>query len=327
MIRADTFQTADFQTADLRAAVGPPDTFRLVLRGAFRMASTLPASGRFKVVRADAHDWAFVARWCHTEGWNPGRRDAAAFLPQDPDGFFVGRLDGEIASALSVVNYDDSFAFLGFYLVRPDLRGQGYGLATWKEGVAHAESRTIGLDAVAAQEATYERCGFQTVYRTVRYHTEFALGFASGADQAAGVVPADEVSTSALMDFDRQCFPAERPAFVTRWISLPGHTAFAHLAGGKVTGYGVIRPSYDGYRIGPLFAADEETAETLFDALVAAAAAERVFIDVPEPNEAARKLVEARGLVAGFETARMYTGPVRPVAVGYVYGVTSLELG
>lgn len=291
------------------------------------MISAPAVSGRFKVARADAHDWAFVARWCETEGWNPGRSDAAGFLPQDPDGFLVGRLDGEIASAVSVVNYDDAFSFLGFYLVRPDLRGQGYGLATWREGVEHAGGRAIGLDAVAAQEANYERSGFRAFYRTVRYNTEFALGFACGADQVAGVVPAAEVSRAALADFDRQCFPADRSGFLERWISLPGHSAFAHVAGGRVIGYGVIRPSYDGHRIGPLFAADEEVAENLFDALVASAAAERVFIDVPEPNDAARKLVEARGLVAGFETARMYTGPVRPIAVGYVYGVTSLELG
>jgi hypothetical protein len=284
-------------------------------------------SDRFKVVRADAHDWAFVARWCETEGWNPGRRDGAAFLPQDPDGFFVGRLDGEIASSVSVVNYDEAFSFLGYYLVRPDLRAQGYGPPTWREAVKHAGSRTIGLDAVAAQEENYARSGFHTVYRTIRYNTDFALGFACGAERAAGIVHASEVCTGALAEFDRQCFPADRADFVARWISLPGHTSFAHLTEGRVTGYGVIRPSHDGFRIGPLFAATEAAAETLFDALVAATAAERVFIDVPEPNATARKLVESRGLVAGFETARMYTGPTRPIAVGYVYGVTSLELG
>jgi GNAT acetyltransferase-like protein len=52
-----------------------------------------------------------------------------------------------------------------------------------------------------------------------------------------------------------------------------------------------------------------------------------VFIDVPEPNRAAVELATARGLVPVFETARMYSGPIRPLAVERVFGVTSLELG
>ncbi|HEV3173615.1 MAG TPA: GNAT family N-acetyltransferase [Actinocrinis sp.] len=289
---------------------------------------TATATARFTVARADAHDWAFVARWCEREGWNPGRRDALGFLPQDPDGFFVGRLDGEIASAVSVVNYDDAFSFLGFYLVREDLRGRGLGMATWRQAVKHAGSRTIGLDGVPAQEANYERSGFSAVYRTVRYGGSGShWGFGSRQTAAPGVVPADQVPVTAVAEFDRQCFPADRSSFVARWLSLPGHTSYVHMTGDRVTGYGVIRPSLEGYRIGPLFAADQAAAQGLFDTLAAYAGPGPVFMDVPEPNEAAHKLVAACGLAPGFETVRMYTGPTRPIAVGYVYGVTTLELG
>jgi hypothetical protein len=48
---------------------------------------------------------------------------------------------------------------------------------------------------------------------------------------------------------------------------------------------------------------------------------------VPEPNTAAVALVEEYGLRPSFETARMYTGPVRPYAAERVFGVTTLELG
>ncbi|MEE1813496.1 hypothetical protein PUR59_00305, partial [Streptomyces sp. SP18ES09] len=41
-------------------------------------------------------------------------------------------------SAISVVTYDPSYAFLGFYLVRPGLRGLGHGLATWRAALAYA---------------------------------------------------------------------------------------------------------------------------------------------------------------------------------------------
>ncbi|WP_408056844.1 hypothetical protein [Streptomyces huasconensis] len=54
-------------------------------------------------------------------------------------------------SAVSVVTYGQDHAFPGFHLVRPDRRGRGFGLATWRTGLKHAAGRTVGLDGVPAQ--------------------------------------------------------------------------------------------------------------------------------------------------------------------------------
>ena len=81
---------------------------------------------------------AIAVDWAAGEGWNPGLADAACFATVDADGFFIGELDGAPAAMVSCVNYDASFAFLGFYMVRADLRGRGYGLRLWKRAVAHA---------------------------------------------------------------------------------------------------------------------------------------------------------------------------------------------
>src|SRR5438046_3000021 len=97
--------------------------------------------GDLVVTRATPEDWAVVTGWAADEGWNPGLSDSAGFFAQDPEGFFVGRVGGEPVSAISVVNYGDAYAFLGFYLVRPDLRGRGYGITTWKTALAHAGTR------------------------------------------------------------------------------------------------------------------------------------------------------------------------------------------
>ena len=40
--------------------------------------------------------------------------------------FSIGEFDGETAATISCVNYSASFAFLGFYIVRADLRGRGW---------------------------------------------------------------------------------------------------------------------------------------------------------------------------------------------------------
>ena len=66
--------------------------------------------------------------WAAAEGWNPGLEDADAFLAADPGGFLMGRLDGEPVACISVVRYGATYGFLGFYICRPEFRGQGLGL-------------------------------------------------------------------------------------------------------------------------------------------------------------------------------------------------------
>lgn len=89
----------------------------------------------------------------------------------------------------------------------------------------------------------------------------------------------------------------------------------------------MLRPARDSLRVGPLFADTADDARALFAALAADAGGRALAIDVPETNAAAVSLVEKLGLTPSFETARMYTGPVRAFAGERVHGVTTLELG
>ena len=126
---------------------------------------------------------------------------------------------------------------------------------------------------------------------------------------------------------DATVFPASRPAFLRAWISAPGHHGRALVRDGRLAAWGVIRPCRRGCKIGPLVADDRAGAEIVFDALVADAGGGEVFLDVPEPNREAVALAQARGLAPVFETARMYTGAVRPMRLDRVFGVTTFELG
>src|SRR5499426_4685816 len=122
---------------------------------------------RIRVMRPQ--EIALAADWAAAEGWNPGLADAACFATVDPEGFLIGELDGAPAATISCVNYDERFAFLGFYIVRGDLRGRGYGLRMWNAAIAHAGPRAIGLDGVVAQQENYKRSGFRLAYANVRY--------------------------------------------------------------------------------------------------------------------------------------------------------------
>ncbi len=114
---------------------------------------------RVRVMRPE--EIAIAVDWAAAEGWNPGLADAECFKTVDARGFLIGELDGAAAATISCVNYDERFAFLGFYIVRPDLRGRGHGLRIWNAAIAHAGERTIGLDGVVAQQGNYRKSGFQ----------------------------------------------------------------------------------------------------------------------------------------------------------------------
>src|SRR5260370_4274384 len=92
-----------------------------------------------RVMRPD--EIALAADWAAAEGWNPGLDDAACFVTVDPDGFFIGELDGAPAATISCVNYDEPVAFLGFYIVRGDVRRRGYVLRILDAAIAHAPRR------------------------------------------------------------------------------------------------------------------------------------------------------------------------------------------
>jgi GNAT superfamily N-acetyltransferase len=261
--------------------------------------------------------------WAAAEGWNPGFVDAACFATVDPEGFFIGEVDGVPVATVSCVNYSDRFAFLGFYIVRPDLRGSGYGLSIWNAAIAHAGQRVIGLDGVVAQQQNYKRSGFELAYANIRYGGTIAAPPAP----RAGIVALSEIPFGAVEASDANVFPAPRTAFLRAWIGTAGHVGRALMRDGALAGWGVIRPCRTGHKIGPLVADDRATAEAVLAALLASVGGGEVFLDVPAINRDAVALAQGLGLAPVFETARMYTGAIPPLRLERVFGVTTFELG
>jgi GNAT superfamily N-acetyltransferase len=276
---------------------------------------------RIRPMRPD--EISIAVNWAAAEGWNPGLADDACFAAPDPQGFFIGEFEDAPAATVSCVNYSASFAFLGFYIVREDLRGRGFGLRIWNAAIAHAGPRVIGLDGVVAQQANYRKSGFGLAYANVRYG-----GTVAPPDAPQGrVIALTEVPLAMVEAYDATVFPAARPAFLRAWIGSPGHVGRALLRDGRLAGWGVIRPCRKGRKIGPLVADDRATAEVVLSALLAGAGGGEIFLDVPSINRAAISLAQDLGLAPVFETARMYTGAIPPLRLERIFGVTTFELG
>jgi GNAT superfamily N-acetyltransferase len=276
---------------------------------------------RIRPMRPD--EISIAVNWAAAEGWNPGFADDACFGAADSEGFFIGELKGAPAATVSCVNYGTSFAFLGFYIVREDLRGRGYGLRIWNAAIAHAGPRVIGLDGVVAQQQNYRMSGFELAYANVRYG-----GTVAPADAPqAGVIALTKVPLATVEAYDATVFPAPRTAFLRAWIGSPGHVGRALVRDGRLAGWGVIRPCRNGRKIGPLVADDRATAEVVLSALLASVGGGEIFLDVPSINRDAVALAQDLGLAPVFETARMYTSAIPPLRLERVFGVTTFELG
>ena len=184
--------------------------------------------------------------WAAGEGWNPGLADAACFAAADPDGFLIGELNGAPVATVSCVKYSASFAFLGFYIVREDLRGRGYGLSIWNAAIARAGQRVIGLDGVVAQQQNYRKSGFELAYANVRYGGTVSILDTLPDPRRAGVIALTSTHLPVVTASDAMVFPAPRTAFLRAWIGAPGHAGRALVRDGRIAACGVVRPCRKG---------------------------------------------------------------------------------
>ncbi|OIO66935.1 MAG: GNAT family N-acetyltransferase [Zetaproteobacteria bacterium CG_4_9_14_3_um_filter_49_83] len=262
--------------------------------------------------------------WAATEGWNPGINDAECFYAADPHGFMIGVLNGEPIAVISAIKYGESFGFLGFYMVKPEYRGKGFGIQIWHAALAYLADRNIGLDGVIAQQNNYMKSGFKLAYRNIRYEGFGGLNITKHPD----VIELSSLPLETVASYDRAFFPDHRTPFIAAWINQPGSHALGILEHDKLAGYGVIRQCHTGYKIGPLFADSPAWAEVLFLSLIAGLNSTEVFyLDTPEVNRAAVELAERNHMKVVFETARMYSGNQPDLPLNRIFGVTSFELG
>jgi hypothetical protein len=262
--------------------------------------------------------------WAAAEGWNPGLHDADSYFAADPSGFLVGLLEGKPIATLSAVKYGNDFGFIGFYIVMPEYRHQGYGIPIWNAGLKSLAGRNIGLDGVVDQQANYKKSGFSLAYRNVRYEGPGGGDYPEGAD----LVDLASVPLDTIASYDEPFFPANRPNFCKSWVRQPASHALGVYQSGNLYGYAVIRPCRVGYKIGPLYADSASIAEALFLGLKSKVSPQTpIFLDVPEVNQAAVALAEKYTMQMKFETARMYNRSIPDLPLNRTFGITSFEVG
>lgn len=285
----------------------------------------LADAAEFRAMTRNEFDQAVA--WAAAEGWNPGKQDADIFWSTDPEGYVCAKLQGEVVAVGSIVAYGDAFGFMGFFIVKPELRGKGLGTKFWfwrrdRLKARLAPDASIGMDGVFAMQDWYAKGGFTFSHRSLRM-----AGVGKASQPASFLTELSAAPFDDLAAYDRKHFGFDREKFLRQWINPAEGLALGAVRDGQLTGYGVVRACQEGYKIGPLFADDAETADSLYRAFSDRACGEPLYLDVPENNAAAMALAEQHGLKEVFGCARMYYGPTPDLPWGNIFGVTTFELG
>lgn len=263
----------------------------------------------------------FIFTWAESEGWNPGNNDAHNYYTIDPDGFLIGKLNGIPISCISVVRYNPNFSFIGMYIVKPEFRRQGYGLKTFQEAIKLLDNKPAALDAVFQQVDNYKKWGFKVDHLHLRY------GGVIQGQISQDIIELTKVNFDQLCAYDSQYFPHHRSVFLESWIKQPNSKGYAVIQDNKILGYGVIRKSAEGFKIAPLFSENKQIAEKLLLALSTYGNNHNIYIDVPDINREAIRLVQGYQMKLLFECVRMYTHQPPLLNWNNIFGVTSLEIG
>ena len=268
-----------------------------------------------------------LVQWAEEEGWNPGPYDADVYWATDPDGFYGYYNKGELIAGGSIVVYGREFGFMGFFIVKPEYRSNGIGRKLWHQRRDKLISRLdtdapIGMDGVVAMQKFYQKGGFEIAYRDFRYEV---VGKQYNIDAKISEITDADIEN--ILDYDQQCFGYSRDKFIISWLKMPGIKTFKYSVDSKLQGFAIVRKANIGYKICPLFANTPAIAEQLYKACMSSAQGEPIYLDIPESNIEAMRLVEKYDAKYVFECARMYRGNHPKIDINKVFGITTFELG
>ena len=177
-------------------------------------------SGTFTVRRLTSTE-EVLAEKAASLGWRPGALDHESFFAADKTGFFVGELDGQTISCISMVKYSHDYAFGGNFIVDEPYRGCGYGLQTYKAAVATLpEGCNFAADSVEKRELTYERFGLKGTWKEQRFDVVSSkAAFSLSRIQECPTVkiqPASEVAFHDILEYDTSIHVFGRQLFLEK---------------------------------------------------------------------------------------------------------------
>jgi len=261
---------------------------------------------RLRELRPD--DLPFADSLRAIAGWNQTPDDWQRFLEMEPEGCVLAEWNGSPAGTATTLRYGSQVAWIGMVLVHPRHRRRGIGRALLNHCIGWLQERGVGcikLDATPAGQPIYDGLGFKSEWALARWEHP-GLEAAKPRDRRLRPWRASDIRFVTSLDSAAFGIAREKLAAV---LAARSRRALAfEAAPGHVTGYGFLRSGARATYLGPIIAESDEVGLALVQALVANAAGEGVFWDIPEANSGAVDWARRHGYIQQRRLTRMYLG-------------------
>lgn len=272
------------------------------------------------------NDLAAAMRLKELAHWNQTESDWRRLLRLEPRGCFAGCLNGRIIASITTTTYGKELAWIGMVIVDPEFRRQGIATQLMGAGLDYLKEQgiaTIKLDATPAGRPAYQALDFVEEALVERWEGVARSALVKNPDVASSVSP------MLLHALDRQAFGADRSRLLNL---LVGDSCAPPLAlttrNGQSKGYCLARRGTAASYIGPLVAADGETALSLLDVMLDRLAGEKVYVDFYTGFCTGAAVLVERGFVKQRDLIRMRYGKETKAGTSdFVFAIAGPEIG
>ncbi|CAK9295561.1 unnamed protein product [Gordionus sp. m RMFG-2023] len=251
-----------------------------------------------------------------------------------PSGWIVAVDEkGKILGTIFAMNMNDNQAFGGLFAVKKSYRCHGIGGQLWKVRLNHIGNRNFGINALESRIGPNEKLGMKLAFRmstyygrlTTRVINAFKLKFSPKSDgytfrklssmqENPQITQVNRKSLLRLLvDYDTQINTLPRSQFLEEAISHYEHTVTIVCTEDvtlikndnqieelpKVVGYGMLKPTIEGYSIEPLYADSPAIAESILRHLLNHLTEPDILIDITIIDDC--KKIPSKTLIGGLE--------------------------
>lgn len=217
--------------------------------------------------------------------------------------------DGTLVASAAVLPHGREFGWVSMVLVTRAWRRRGLATRLLQRCIdeLRAQHRVPGLDATPAGREVYRHLGFVDGWPITRMQ-----GRAPATTDASALVrPARADDLPALAAFDECAFGADRSHLLSRLLQRAPQLAFVAERGERIEGFVLGRDGRVATYVGPLVAADEQTAIALLNHTLAHTDGS-VYLDMLDRHTAVRAWLERAGFTAQRPYTRMLLGRAQP---------------
>jgi len=275
------------------------------------------------VEKMEVDDFPFAVQLSNTMNWNAALEDFEFMLKLEPEGCFMALHGQERLGIATSVSFGKT-GWLGNLIVKENARRKGAGNLLVRHVIDYLHEKgveTIGLYAYPHLVKLYERFGFQSDLDFLVLKGKAAFPATQMKLQAA-----KRQDVPRIIDFDRQCFGADRKKLLEPILLNRGNLCYISTENNEVVGYIAAKVYDETSEIGPLMCRANRAEEAvLLLKTVLSKLNCKVFTCIPEKETELLNVLHQAGLKEDFRTVRMFFGPA--IAQNCIYTAESLERG